>query len=231
MTPRYEWDRAVLAGKIAGFVRDRAVLRHCGKVQRHGGQLGPGRDAELAEHVAQVEVDGARAEEQPGRDVPVGQALPDQAGDLPLLGGERRARRGVAAAGGLAGGPQLLGRGSPTEWRRGRRTPPTPPADGPGRPPAGGPGADARRRPAGCGPGRTGARRCPRARSPPRTPPRRRRHRAAPDRNLPRPVPIGRPPRRRTPPAPPPTAAPGPAGRRAPPSPGGRTRPAVSRTR
>lgn len=54
-------------------------------------QLGPGGDAELHEDVAQVELDGLRAEEQLARDLPVAESLPHQATDRDLLRRESRA--------------------------------------------------------------------------------------------------------------------------------------------
>src|SRR5262249_43207117 len=64
-------------------------------------QLHAGSDAEPYEDVPQVVVDGAVAEEEPRRDLPVGGALGGQAGDLALLRGEllgalvRRCRGGL----------------------------------------------------------------------------------------------------------------------------------------
>src|SRR6185437_14043308 len=85
-----------------------------GSAELKRGEFGAGAEAELAEHVAQVEVDGARAEEQLGGGVPVGQALPYERGDLPFLGGELGRGGDVAAAGRLAGGAQLVrGAGGP----------------------------------------------------------------------------------------------------------------------
>src|SRR5689334_15642823 len=85
-----------------------------GSAELERGEFGAGAEAELAEHVAQVEVDGARAEEQLGGGVPVGHALTDERGDLPFLGGELGRGGDVAAAGGLTGGAQLVrGAGGP----------------------------------------------------------------------------------------------------------------------
>src|SRR5260370_26948929 len=77
-------------------------------------ELATGADAELGEDLAQVVLDGARADEQPGADLRIGQAVAGQPRDLRLLGGQRRtgpAARAGAAAGarghGLAGGRQL----------------------------------------------------------------------------------------------------------------------------
>src|ERR1700745_844710 len=82
---RYEPPGRHRTGRIARFsVRGRgrrsAELEH--------GELGTGAEGELAEHGAQGEVDRARAEEQLGGGVPGGQALPNERGDLPFLGGE-----------------------------------------------------------------------------------------------------------------------------------------------
>src|SRR5689334_24450134 len=86
-----------------------------GSAELERGEFGAGAEAELAQHVAQVEVDSARAEEQLCGGVTVGQALPNERGDLPFLGSELGRGGDVAAAGGFAGGAQLL---------RGARGPP-----------------------------------------------------------------------------------------------------------
>src|SRR5262245_49360497 len=75
------------------------------------GELGPAGDVQLAEDLAQVILDGAGADEQPGGDLPVGQVLGDQPGDLRLLRGEHRRGPGAARTGPLARGTQLA-RGS-----------------------------------------------------------------------------------------------------------------------
>ena len=65
-------------------------------------------DAELSEDLAQVVLDRAGADEQPGADLRVGQPLAGQPGDLGLLAGQLLiASGGGALAGGLASGPQL----------------------------------------------------------------------------------------------------------------------------
>ncbi len=51
-------------------------------------ELAAGADAELGEDLAQVVLDRARADEQPGADLRIGQAIPGQPGDLGLLGGQ-----------------------------------------------------------------------------------------------------------------------------------------------
>src|SRR5690242_16595668 len=85
-----------------------------GSAELERGEFGARAEAELAEHVAQVEVDGARADEQLCGGVPVGQALPNERGHLPLLRGELRRGGDVAAAGRLPGGAQLVrGAGGP----------------------------------------------------------------------------------------------------------------------
>src|SRR5947207_11401718 len=99
-------------GRIARFT-GRGRRGRSAELER--GEFGAGAEAELAEHVAQVEVDSTRAEEQLCGGVPVGQALPNERGDLPLLGSELGRGGDVAAAGGFAGGAQLL---------RGARGPP-----------------------------------------------------------------------------------------------------------
>src|SRR6516164_3942207 len=71
------------------------------------GELSPAADAKLAEDLAQVVLDGAGADEQPGGDLPVGQVLGDQQRDLLLLRSEHLRRFGAAWAGLLAGRAQL----------------------------------------------------------------------------------------------------------------------------
>src|ERR1700729_1490903 len=70
-------------------------------------QVGPGCDAQFAEDLAQVVVDRAGAEEQLGSDVAVRQALSHQPCDLEFLRCELVWGRGLAFAGGLAGGAQF----------------------------------------------------------------------------------------------------------------------------
>src|SRR5262249_59930314 len=67
----------------------------------------PAANAELAEDLAQVILDGAGANEQPGGDLPVGQVPGHQPGDLLLLRGEHLHGPGAARTGPLAGGAQL----------------------------------------------------------------------------------------------------------------------------
>src|SRR5438270_184842 len=92
------------AGDAAGQVGGRGGRRRSAELER--GEFGAGAEAELAEHVAQVEVDSTRAEEKLCGGVPVGQALPNERGDLPFLGGELGRGGDVAAAGSLPGGAQ-----------------------------------------------------------------------------------------------------------------------------
>ena len=98
---RYEPPGRRHAGRIARFT---GRGRRGRSVELERGKFGAGAQAQLAEHVAQVEVDGAGAEVQLCGGVPVGQPLPDQRGDLPLLGGELSRGGDVAATGGFAGG-------------------------------------------------------------------------------------------------------------------------------
>jgi hypothetical protein len=62
-----------------------------GRSSRVGGQrlveLAAGGDGELGEDLAQVVLDRARADEQPGADLRVGQTVAGQPRDLRLLGG------------------------------------------------------------------------------------------------------------------------------------------------
>ena len=57
-------------------------------VGKRASQLPAGADAELVEHVAQVPLNGARAEEQPGADLRIRQTIAGEARDLPLLCGQ-----------------------------------------------------------------------------------------------------------------------------------------------
>src|SRR5438270_11816311 len=66
-----------------------------------------GADVEFREHLAQVVLDGARAEEQPRADLWVRLPIGGQAGDLRFLGRQAVAGVGRALARGLAGGEQL----------------------------------------------------------------------------------------------------------------------------
>ena len=72
----------------AGLVRD--PQRHVGPSRERAVELGARADAELGEDLVQVVLDGARADEQPGADLRVGEAVAGEPRDLRLLGGERR---------------------------------------------------------------------------------------------------------------------------------------------
>src|SRR4051794_33374252 len=61
-------------------------------------------DAELREHLAQVVLDRARADEQLGPDFGIGQPARRQSGDLRFLRGEQGEGVGAVSAGVLAGG-------------------------------------------------------------------------------------------------------------------------------
>src|SRR5580700_6097774 len=61
-------------------------------------------DAELGENLAQMPLDGARAEEQLGADLRVRQPVAGEPGDLRLLGGERARRLHAPLADVLSGG-------------------------------------------------------------------------------------------------------------------------------
>src|ERR1700753_3124337 len=75
-------------------------------VELGAGQLTAGGQAQLPEHLAQVVVDGVRAQVELGRDLGVGGAARGQLGHLRLLGGE-----GLAVAGGGPDRHRLPGRG------------------------------------------------------------------------------------------------------------------------
>jgi amino acid transporter len=71
------------------------------------GKLRAGGDSEFPEHLPQVVLHGARADEQPRRDRGVGQALTGQPRDLILLGSQLIPGTDGSLAGLLAGGQQL----------------------------------------------------------------------------------------------------------------------------
>src|SRR6185312_10606157 len=83
--------------------------------QRHGvwvgrqdaAEVAARGDAELGEDLAQVVLDSARRQEQPGADFGVREAVAGQPGDLGLLSSQLEHRGDAALAGGLAGDPQL----------------------------------------------------------------------------------------------------------------------------
>src|SRR5579859_3184828 len=70
-------------------------------------ELATRADAELGEHLAQVVLDRARADKQPGADLRVGQPVPGQPRNLGLLRGQLRGGLDGRLAGDLAGGCQL----------------------------------------------------------------------------------------------------------------------------
>src|SRR4051812_46263875 len=78
-----------------------------GGVRQRRAQLPAGLEPELGEHIAQMPLDGAVAEEQLGADLQVGVSVGGEARDLCLLHGERIVARVGALARGLAGGAQL----------------------------------------------------------------------------------------------------------------------------
>src|SRR5580693_4249689 len=96
------------------------LLAQRGSIQvawRNAAELAARADVELGEDLAQVVLDRARAEKQPGADLRVREALAGQPGDLGLLGGQvERGGYGAFAGGGLAGGLQLAP--SPRRERR-----------------------------------------------------------------------------------------------------------------
>src|SRR3954471_11903667 len=93
--------------------RSRPQGEFAGRGRRHSAELelrelAAGPDAELLVHVAEVVLDGPRAEEQPRGDVPVGQPSGDEQGRLPLLRSEVPDGRDVALLDADAGRAQLL---------------------------------------------------------------------------------------------------------------------------
>src|SRR6185312_4628828 len=79
----------------------------CLEVRQSLSQLFARADVELREHLAQVVLDGARADEQPGTYLRVGLPFCGESSDLRLLGSEDLACRLGATAHGFAGGEQL----------------------------------------------------------------------------------------------------------------------------
>src|SRR5262245_33303698 len=78
-----------------------------GPVREHGAKLSAVVDVELAEHLAQVVLDRARAEEELGADLRVGVPVAHQPCDLDLLGRQGVARVIGDSGHGLASGEQL----------------------------------------------------------------------------------------------------------------------------
>jgi len=97
-----------MPAEIGGACRIRAAL-HVSRWSRKQRlmQLRTARDAELPEHLAQVVIHGAGADEELGGDRMVRGALGSQPGDARLLRRERVWRPGSASSGVLAGGAQL----------------------------------------------------------------------------------------------------------------------------
>src|SRR3984893_1028162 len=90
-----------------GWQPGSAPLSHARVDGEHSMQLHARVDAELREDLAQVVLDGAGADEKPGADLGVGQALAGELGDLGLLRRELAAGVDGSLARGLAGGQQL----------------------------------------------------------------------------------------------------------------------------
>jgi hypothetical protein len=70
-------------------------------------QLTARADVQLGEELAQVVLDRARGQEQPGANLRVRRPVAGQPGDLRLLGGQLRPGRDRVLASGLAGGAQF----------------------------------------------------------------------------------------------------------------------------
>src|SRR5690242_19164117 len=106
-----EIDASVEAGNARGFPRSWLLAHRGGGIQvawRNAAELAARADVELGEDLAQVVLDRARAEKQPGADLRVREALAGQPGDLGLLRGQVECGGYDASAGrGLAGGLQL----------------------------------------------------------------------------------------------------------------------------
>src|SRR6476646_3024283 len=79
-------------------------------------ELSPGRDPDLAEHVAEMPLDGAGTEKQTGADLGIRQTLLYQPGDLGFLCGERSGRCGRPFADPLSSRKEL----STSSLREGR---------------------------------------------------------------------------------------------------------------
>jgi hypothetical protein len=76
---------AVTEARRGGWRRASGRNRTAWLCWQHSFELVARADPELGEHLAEVVLDGAPADEQPGRDVGVGDPVPSQSGDLGLL--------------------------------------------------------------------------------------------------------------------------------------------------
>src|SRR6266542_3644306 len=83
-------------------VARRLRRRSGGVARKHPIELGAGADAELEEHLAQVVLDRARADEQLGADLGSRESVVREPGDLGLLGGQVAAGLDAAFADCLA---------------------------------------------------------------------------------------------------------------------------------
>jgi hypothetical protein len=72
-------------------------------------ELAAGGDAELGQDLAQVVLDGVGADEQPGTDLGVRQAVAGQPGDLGLWAVSSGLAPAAPPGGALAGGPGVRG--------------------------------------------------------------------------------------------------------------------------
>src|SRR6266568_4569202 len=91
------WSAAWLAASTASSYGGRRRIQPVRRGAEQGaGELSARADTQLAEHFLQVVLDRVRADEQPGRDLAVGQAFRDEPGDPCLLG--RELVDGLAAA-------------------------------------------------------------------------------------------------------------------------------------
>ena len=88
-----------------------------GFAQLDAREIGSRDDLELGEHLSQVVVDRAGAEEELGSDLGVREPGCGEAGDVEFLRRELVSRRGVAFAGALTAGAQLAAR-AVCPWRR-----------------------------------------------------------------------------------------------------------------
>src|SRR3954470_18564335 len=105
-------DHDLHAAKTGQGARLVTALASCdtagvGNSGKRAAQLLAGADLELGEHLAQVVLDGAGADEQLGADLRVRLPVARHAGDLGLLGREDVAGLRRAPGRGLAGGQQL----------------------------------------------------------------------------------------------------------------------------
>src|SRR5215207_5991797 len=101
------WGAAGRRIRLAVVARTRRLLI---ELSQGGAELSPGREPELGEHLAEVVLDGSRADEELAADLRVGSPICGQPGYLCFLRAQVLPACDVAFAGRLAGGEQLATR-------------------------------------------------------------------------------------------------------------------------